>query len=214
MHFKIWCKAWGNIVIRFLAIAGSIASLVALLISLRPTDKPLPQWATALIVIAIVCFILFVVLELLAHRGRRVYSKDDMGGIKKYMHDWIKHGGRVAIWSRDMSWAKDRDTHDLLLEKANRQELILCLPERNELAIELERNGAEICAYGNNYLESPTSRFTIGFYGRDGARLAVGRAEGNTHVIDEFNSGSHPAFHLADDLIGLVRAICADRRIE
>ena len=77
--------------------------------------------------------------------------------------------------------------------------------------MELAAAGAEVCVYGTNLLESPASRFTIIFFGRDGARVAVGRAVGDTHVIDEFNSGSHPAFHLAADLVALVRAQCADR---
>jgi hypothetical protein len=107
------------------------------------------------------------------------------------MHDWIEHGGRVAIWTRDMSWAHNDDTRGLLREKAARGELILCLPEQNALATELGAAGAEICAYGANRLESPASRFTIIFF-----------------------AGSHPAFYLAEDLIALVRAQYADRRTE
>ena len=123
------------------------------------------------------------------------------------MHDWIEHGGRVAIWTRDMSWAQNPETRRLLAEKARRNELILCLPELNELATELAAAGAEVCAYGARRLESPASRFTIALFGRDGSRVAVGRAEGDTHVIDEFSAGGHPAFHLADDLITLVRSL-------
>ena len=123
------------------------------------------------------------------------------------MHDWIEHGGRVAIWTRDMSWAENPETRRLLTEKAERKELIVCLPELNGLATELTQAGAEVCAYGAGHLESPASRFTIAFFGRDGSRVAVGRAEGDTHVIDEFNAGGHPAFHLADDLIRFVRSL-------
>src|SRR5206468_672153 len=57
-------------------------------------------------------------------------------GIKRYMLNWIEHGGRVAIWTRDMSWAQNPETRRLLTEKARRNELILCLPELNELARE------------------------------------------------------------------------------
>jgi hypothetical protein len=123
------------------------------------------------------------------------------------MHEWIEHGGRVAIWTRDMSWAQNPETRRLLTEKARRNELILCLPELNELASELTRAGAEVCAYGASLLESPSSRFTIAFLGRDGSRVAVGRAQGDAHVIDEFSVGGHPAFHLAADLVTLVRAL-------
>jgi len=123
------------------------------------------------------------------------------------MHDWIEHGGRVAIWTRDMSWAQNPETHRLLIAKARRKELILCLPELNELAKELANAGAEVCAYGTRRLESPAARFTIAFFGREGSRVAIGRAEGDTHVIDEFSAASHPAFHLAGDLIAIVRSL-------
>ena len=149
--------------------------------------------------------VVFVVLELLTHRGRRVYDKSDAEGIKEYMHSWIEHGGRVAIWTRDLSWAQNSDTRQLLKIKAARNELILCLPENNALTNELAAAGAEVCAYGSDSLESPSSRFTIAFFGRDGSRVAVGRANGNTHIIDEFAPSDHPAFYLAEDLIGLAR---------
>jgi hypothetical protein len=150
-------------------------------------------------------------LEFTDRRGRRVYAKDDTQGIKRYMHSWIEHGGRVAIWTRDMSWAQNPETHRLLTEKARRGELILCLPEINALARDLSAAGAEVCAYGARVLEAPASRFTIVFFGRDGSRVAVGRAEGDTHVIDEFSAGHHPAFHLAADLVTLARALHGGR---
>lgn len=212
MQWKTWWKAWGELVLKFLALAGSLASLLGLLVPFLPSLTELPWWAILLLVSATFCFVMLVVLEFLAHRGRRVYAKSDTAGIKRYMHTWIKHGGRVAIWSRDMSWAHNGETRGLLRDKAARGELILCLPEQNELTKELGAAGAEICAYGANRLESPASRFTIVFFGRDGARVAVGRADGDTHVIDEFSAGSHPAFHLAEDLIALVRAQCTDQR--
>ena len=128
------------------------------------------------------------------------------------MHDWIKYGGRVAIWTRDLSWAQNSETRRLLKTKAERNELILCLPKSNELTEELAAAGAEVCTYGANSLESPASRFTIVFFGRDGSRVAVGRANGNTHVIDEFAASGHPAFYLAEDLIALARGQTMNRR--
>jgi hypothetical protein len=152
-------------------------------------------------------FVVLVVFEFLDRRGRSVYAKSDTEGIKRYMHAWIEHGGRVAIWTRDMSWAQNPETRRLLTAKAHRNELILCLPELSEFTAELAEAGAEVCAYGATLLESPASRFTIVFFGRDGSRVAVGRAEGDTHVIDEFSAGGHPAFYLAADLVTIVRAL-------
>ena len=175
---KMWWKIWGELVLKLLALAGSIASLAGLLFVFLPEPDALPWWGIALLVIAAGLFIVFVVLELSAHKNRHVYAKSDTEGIREYMHKWIEHGGRVAIWTRDMSRAQNTETRRLLREKAARGELILCLPEQNQLTIELEVAGGEICAYGANYLESPASRFTIIFFGRDGARVAVGRARG------------------------------------
>lgn len=211
VDLKIWWKAWSEPIIKLVALVGALASLVGLLRVFLPSRDSLPWWAVALLVVAALLLIVFVVLEFLSYRGRRVYAKSDTDGIKRYMHTWIQHGGRVAIWTRDMSWAHNADTRGLLLEKAANGELILCLPERNEFAKQLEAAGAEVCAYGSRHLESPASRFTIVFFGRDGAQVAVGRAEGDAHVIVEFTAGSHPAFYLAKDLIELVRAQCEER---
>jgi hypothetical protein len=190
---------------------ASFASMAGLLVAFLPSLKDLPSWAVAVLVVAVVAFIALVVLEFTDRRGRRVYAKDDTQGIKRYMHSWIEHGGRVAIWTRDMSWAQNPETQKLLTEKARRGELILCLAEINALARDLSAAGAEVCAYGTRLLEAPASRFTIVFFGRDGSRVAVGRAEGDTHVIDEFSAGDHPAFHLAADLVTLARALYEGR---
>lgn len=207
MRLPILWKAWGELVQKFVALAASFASLVAVLVTFVPSPKDLPLWAVVVLVFAAFCLVVLIVLEFIDRRARQIYAKSDVEGIKRYMHDWIEHGGRVAIWTRDMSWAQNPQTNRLLTEKARRRELILCLPELNDLATELSRAGAEVCVYGARHLESPASRFTIAFFGRDGSRLAVGRADGDTHVIDEFSAGGHPAFHLAEDLITLVRSL-------
>jgi hypothetical protein len=206
MSLRTWWTAWGELVGKLVALVASYASLASLLIAFLPSPTNLPWWAIALLITAAFFFVVLVVLELLTRRGHRVYKRTDTNGIRKYMHDWIEHGGRVAIWTRDMTWAQNPQSRALLLEKAKRNELILCLPEPNELARELEAAGSEVCAYGAKYLEAPGSRFTIAMFGRDGSRVAVGRAEGDTHVIDEF-SRNHPVFHLAEDLIVLVRSL-------
>jgi len=207
MSLRTSWKAWGELIQKLFVLVASFASMAGLLLAFLPSPKDLPWWAVGLVVLATFLFVVLVVLEFFACRGRRVYAKADTEGIRRYMHAWIEHGGRVAIWTRDMSWAQNPKTRRLLAEKARRSELILCLPELNALATELAAAGAEVCAYGARHLESPASRFTIAFFGRAGSRVAVGRAEGDTHVIDEFSSSSHPAFHLAEDLITLARSL-------
>jgi len=204
-----WWANWGDLVRKLIGYLGSVASLMALFLIFAPSPKSLPWWGTLLLVIAALSCIWFLYVEISSNAKRRVFRNSDKEAIKDYMHNWIQHGGRVAIWTRDMSWAEGPDTRSLLRQKAKASELILCLPEENKLSKDLSLAGAEVCAYGKTILELPASRFTISGFGRDGARVAVGRGEGDNHVIDEFNSRSSPAFFLAEDLVQIVRAKCA-----
>jgi hypothetical protein len=161
--------------------------------------------------VATLTTIFFVAFEYISERRRHVYPRSDTVGIREYMHRWIEHGGRVAIWTRDISWADNGATKDLLTQKAKRKELILCMPELNGLAEELSAAGAEVCTYGADVLELPAARFTIRDYGRDGSSVAVGRTRGDTHVIEEFDSGSHPVFFIAQDLVEVARSVGAKK---
>ena len=211
MKLRTWWMAWGDLVRKLVALVASFASMAGLLVAFLPSLKDLPSWTVAVLVVAVAAFIALVALEFTDRRSRRIYAKDDTQGIKRYMRSWIEHGGRVAIWTRDMSWAQNPETQKLLTEKARRGELILCLPEINALAQNLSTAGAEVCAYGARLLEAPASRFTIVFFGRDGSGRRSGAPEGNTHVIDEFSAGDHPAFYLAADLVTLARALHGGR---
>ena len=202
---RCWIQ-WRILANKLLAITGSVASIIAVLVSFLPPLASLPWWGVALLVVAAGGVIVLVILEFYGLKGHYVFGKADKTKIEKYMHRWIEHGGRVAIWTRDMSWANNDRTKKLLLRKAQDGELILCLPSPNQLTEDLQNRGAEVCFYGTERLESPASRFTIVYYGRDGSSVAVGRALGDTHVIDEFSAGGHPAYHLAKDLVELVRA--------
>lgn len=184
---------------------SSFASFVGLGFSFLPPVASWQWWVFALVCIGILGFVAALVLDLRSERGRSYFLFDDTVGIREYMHKWIEHGGRVAIWTRDLSWANDGATIDLLRRKAKQSELILCLPESNALAKELQDSGAEVCVYGRDVLDAPASRFTIRHFGRDGSAVAVGRARGDVHTIEEFDSASHPAFYLAQDLVNAVR---------
>ena len=201
---KRWWKRWREVIGRVSALAASMGSLLALALPHVPTVDRLPWWGILLAVVAFLSFVTAVVLEVRSVGPRRVYAMSDSDGIRGYMHDWIEKGGRVAIWTRDMSWASEPETKTLLREKAGKGELIICLPEHVEITKELEEAGADVWAYGDDEY-SPSSRFTVTFFDRDGARVAVGRAVKGDHVIDEFDSNEHPAFYIAQDLVRLAR---------
>ena len=201
-----WWLAWGSLIKKLLPSTGSVASITALLMYFLPPPAMLPWWGVATLVVAVIFFIIFVMLEFADHKRRHVFKRKDKMAIEKYMHNWIEYGGRVAIWTRNMSWADNDRTTKLLITKAQHGELILCLPHSTQLTEKLESRGAEVCYYGAESFDSPASRFTIIYFDRDGSSVAVGRTVGDTHVIDEFSAGDHPAYHIAKDLVALVRS--------
>ena len=203
---RTWWTGRREFALRFLVLGGSMASIIGLLVVFLPLPSELPWWATSTLIIAATLFVFFLIMEWHAIQNTHVYAGSDVNGIRRYMHKWIQHGGRVAIWTRDMSWAENPETLALLREKAKRKELIICLPQSTDLTANLAAFGAEICAYGDEHLESPASRFTITHFGRDGSRVAIGHAVGESHVIHEFDLRNHPSFYVAADLVAFVRA--------
>ena len=199
-----WRFGWRGLVTKLVVVCSSFASIMGLLLQIAPPLTQLPWWGVALMAIGIVLLLIFVVMEFRQRSRYRVYRKSDVNGIRRYMHKWIGPGGRVAIWTRDLTWEAEADTRALLRKKAKDNELILCIAVENELSRELSTAGAEVC-YSGDLLESPASRFTITNFERDGSAVAVGRTVGNKHVIEEFTAGDHPAYHLAVDLVRVLR---------
>lgn len=102
-----------------------------------------------------------------------------------------------------MSWAQETKTREILTDKAKRSELVLCVEHEMALATELKAAGATLITYGAlNHI--PRSRFTIVDFGKEGARVAVGAHVAGTHMIQEFQSGHHPFFALAEDLANIL----------
>jgi hypothetical protein len=197
-----------TIALQVLGILGSYASLVSIFLPLQPDVWT--GWRPAIGVLSLMLLVAVVGLQLAEHRSRSMYPKEDAAGIQAYMQRWISKSGRIAIWSRDLTWANVSEVRELLLEKARNHELTLCVPRGTALTTELTEAGADVYVYGvGDYV--PASRFTIADFERHGARVAVGRAEGDLHVIEEFDASTHPAFYLAQDLVNLVRAFGSSR---
>ncbi|OPA84689.1 hypothetical protein BFW87_28580 [Pseudomonas fluorescens] len=191
------------ILLTFISLAGTLIPLV----DLSKVDKLEAAILGGAAVVLSVLFAALVWLETKGLGGKRVYNLEDAKGISSYMLHWIGHGGRVAIWSRDLSWASHEKSSECLFEKAKRKELILCLPAHTEMSEKLQSAGATVYIVGEDLLAEPNSRFTIAYYKRDGSKVAVGRTKGDKHVIEEFSSGEHPAYFLAYDLVKLAQSI-------
>lgn len=193
---------------KLILILLSVIALVATLYPLVDKNNITPSTASIISIVGLIIFLLYAFLvfyEISTLDGKRIFKQSDSTSIKKYMLNWIAYGGRVAIWTRDMSWANDDSSKDLLLEKAQSGELIICLPTHTPFSKELEEKGGEIYVYGMELLSDPSARFTIAFYGRDGSKVAIGRARADKHIIEEFDTGSHPAFNLANELVQIAK---------
>lgn len=196
----------GPAIRRLFVVAGTFASIVALVISLDPTPDDWRAFEIALAVLASVGFLVVGIIEVrdVLRRTPRPYS--DRNKIWAYLYEWIREGDRVVVFTRDMSWADEDEMIQLLKSKAYANELTVCLPERTSLIEDLSEAGAEVITYPDLDFV-PSSRFTIVRYERADAEVAIGRTIDGVHVIEEFRVGEHPAYALADDLVRLTRQI-------
>lgn len=191
-----------ELVLRLFGILGSWGSVVALAIGLDPGFMAYGLTRTALAVLSTGLLAFVVILELRGSRRKHVIPVTKGHKIRDYMFRWIQHAGRVAIFSRDLSWVDSR-MRGLLRQKAQDDELLICLPKSINLTDELKRAGATIFTY-ESLKHVPESRFTIVNHGRGDAQVAVGQRCGSMHVIEELSASDHPAFHMAQDLVNLV----------
>lgn len=191
------------ILLSFVALIGTMYPLID--INQITPGKASVISIVSMLIIFIYGFLIF--FEFYTLGGKRIFGQADKESIRNYMLHWIAHGGRVAIWTRDMSWANDDKAKLFLLDKAKNDELIICLPIQTDLTRALEKEGAKIYEYGMELLSDPSARFTIAYYGRDGSKVAIGRARADKHVVEEFDSGAHPSFHLAYELVQIAKNI-------
>ena len=191
---------------RLLLISGTVASIVALLLNLDPKPDEWSGFEVSLGVLAVVGLagLAFVETRDVLAKTPRSYKGDQE--IRDYLYSWIGTGGRVVIFTRDMTWVSDDRMVRLLSAKAEASELTICMPEATSLTNNLAERGAQIVTYSELDFV-PRSRFTIVRSGRADAEVAIGRTIDGLHTIEEFRVGEHPAFALAEDLVELARRI-------
>jgi hypothetical protein len=195
----------GGLIAALVTQAASCASILGLYFALEPPTSERIWWHLVLVALPIVAAVYVMYREMVhLYTGPRTYRSAKK--INSYMRRWVGSGGRVVIFSRDLTWANEPATRNLLRDKAKQNELTVCLEHTVPLATELRNEGAKIVTYGK-LAHIPRSRFTIVDFGREGARVAVGVRDGSGHVIQEFRSGSHPFFAVAEDLVRFLIAI-------
>jgi len=197
--------------VRLLSILGSTASLVGLVFVFHPTGQGFSTLESVLMGTGIVLTGLAVALEIkdyLDHRPKVLKTKQQ---IRDYMFGWIDNGGKVCIFSNDLSWVEDEEMVAMLKRKAGREELQICVPAMIPIAETLKEAGASILTYAALKVV-PQSRFTIINSGRMDAQVAVGRRLDGAHVVEEFGAGDHPVFAVASDLVKIVARYSQTRR--
>lgn len=189
---------------RIISNISAFASIIAFIFPfLNQEETRISSFQYVTLIIFILATITTFFLEY-KNRTKTYKNETEIGG---YMENWISQTGRTVIFTRDMSWANNKNIKDKLVTKSRANELIMCMPKKTDLASELEGYGAEIIEYSNlNY--TPSSRFTIVHYGRSDAKLAIGRTDNEgKHIITEFENGLHTQFHLAEDLVNILKEI-------
>lgn len=181
-----------------------LLGLIGLWVSFNPDITKFSIYQVILLTISIIgiAFMIFWDIYSYVKSKPKIYRTNKE--IDRYMYNWIDQRGRVLIFTRDMSWATSREIKQLLMDKASRNELEICLPEPTPLTKELTQAGAEVHTY-ESFKDSPYSRFTIIRYGKDDARIAIGRNVDGLHRIDEYSYGSDPVFSIAYDLVRIVK---------
>ncbi len=179
-------------------ITASYASIFGLYFTLLPLSSERSTGHWIVLGIGTAAALLLIVCEAIEHFRTAPKRFRDNKKINHYMRNWVSRNGRAVIFSRDLSWANDDKTKSILVNKAERDELIICLSKATQLSNELKQRGAKIVEYGTDFV--PKGRFTIVDYEKDGARVAIGLKRGDVHTIEEFRSGSHPMFAVAEDL--------------
>jgi hypothetical protein len=208
-------RLWVSLVGQAAAALGAIITIVA-----WDADREL-RWTLGVVVVGgLATTSTLLTLEYFTHRAKRYPTP---AKINRFMHGWISQRGRIAIFSNDMTWVseevyvsriqrawlkltgrKTQTIKELLLAKAGKGELKLCLPRSNALSQELEAAGATVSTYEALGL-IPKSRFTIVRFGQQGAAVAIGRPDPDlVHRIEVFSEGHHPAFAMAQDLVDFV----------
>ena len=182
---------------------GALASIISLFVVLWVSSELSLPWRIGPGVAFLLLTLTTVVGVLRLGPPTTVYKRENGADIRGYLFRWIKDGGRVVIWTRDMSWAEDEEVRAMLEQKAMARELIVCLPQNTELSDNLKKAGAEINEYRTS--DAFSSRFTIVNHNQTGSRVAIATPVGNKHIIREFSERDAPTFQLARDLVELVR---------
>jgi len=196
-----------GLVVRIITALASFASLAGFILLGSDGWNDIGPKRWLLLAVAVVALALNLVLEIRAYRQGRARIVQTGEAIQRYMAKLLKDGGRVAIFSRDMTWADNATMRNLLLGKARQGEMTIVVPRMIQIVEDLRAEGADVYTYENlDY--SLRSRFTLVQRGTAVPRVAVGRPNGESEVrVEEFSDRTDPVVTLAEDMLEVLERI-------
>jgi hypothetical protein len=133
--------------------------------------------------------------------GKKRYKNSE--DVKEAMIDIIKKDGNTIILSRNMSWAEDDEVVKALSGKSKSGDLKIYLQSNGPKVERLSNYQTSVKNYGDDF--TPTCRFTINKAGGHGESIYIAAPDTNEHVIYHYSDKDGPIFHLAKDLIELLK---------
>lgn len=194
-----------RLTVELVGAVGSAASILGLMFAVRePAGLGLTGWVLGGIgAVAIAASVITAIKSFSAAPREFAKGPQQDAKIRTFMKRWIEAGNKVAILSRDMSWADDDGIGDLLRRKARDQELILAVPKHTPRTIELEKLGAETIIL-HAFPEGTKSRFTLINVGHGKESVAVASPGPSAHRIYTSDTPD-PIQCLANDFLYLLR---------
>lgn len=166
-------------------------------------------WGNIFFIVAVgygAIFFALDTLKILRDRPRSFDRSTEKGrnSISQHLIRQLSSSGRVAIFSRDLTWVtRGSSAETMLLKKAKANELTLFVKTETEITQLLKAHGAEVRLYSGNSF-NPRSRFTILNYQNSGTRVMVGAPCGDSHVIKHYGSEDFEVVDLAMDFVSFL----------
>lgn len=190
----------------YIKLAGRIIGAIGTFISCwsiidLDTKNFVINFSLILVILIVAFYMIFDIKH--EYLDRKRYESNDPK-IAAFLCEQLKKAGRVAIFSRDISWViSGSEAEKLLLQKAKLKELVLFVQTTTSIAQNLANAGAEVRTYQKFSGYKPKSRFTVLDYEKTGSRVLIGYSSNGEHLIDEFNDSDKAIVDLVETFVQL-----------
>jgi hypothetical protein len=182
-------------------LIGAVGTLITGWYVIDPTKQPIFEVILLVVILGFVALIMFYDAWNVFRHLRKTY-KQNSPRITADLCEKIKEAGRIAIFSRDISWVTPgNEAEELLMKKAKSGELVLFVQSNTGVAQKLADAGADVKTYKEFSGYKPKARFTILDYEKTGSRVLIGYPSNGYHVIKEFNDSDRAIVDLIETFV-------------